>query len=251
MDAAFPLLSVLIWLPMVGGMVVAALGEQKAVQARLLALAIAVLTFAFSTSLFTGFDRETAAMQFVEDAVWIERFSIHYLLGVDGFSVPLILLTTFFGVLVVVAGWDIVRHRVHQYMASFLVMEGLMVGEELGKVVASLMAGDINVAFTSGVSVLGAAAQGIDVKMLTSISSRVSWKAGEALLISGEGTSLGSSLRPAARNAARPRKIASGNRNLRYFMRTPPRHPGWLRSVHGAPSSGSGDRSPPAGHPGP
>jgi NADH-quinone oxidoreductase subunit M len=123
-----PLLSVLIWLPILGGALVVALGEQKAAQARLLALAVSALTFFLSISLFTAFDRSTAAMQFVEHKVWIDAFSIYYYLGVDGFSVPLILLTTFFGVLVVIAGWESIRTRVHQYMASFLVMEGLMIG---------------------------------------------------------------------------------------------------------------------------
>jgi len=128
MQSTGHLLSSLIWIPIIGGVLVAALGERKASQARLLALAVSVLTFILSLSLFTQFDRGTAAMQFVERHIWIDSFDIYYLLGVDGFSVPLILLTTFFGVLVVIAGWEVIRHRVHQYLASFLVMEGLMVG---------------------------------------------------------------------------------------------------------------------------
>ena len=128
MQSTWPVLSLLIWIPIVGGILAAALGERKASQARLLALAVSLLTFVLSISLFTGFDRATANMQFVENKAWIEYFRINYFLGVDGFSVPLILLTTFFGVLVVIAGWDVIRTRVHQYMASFLVMEGLMVG---------------------------------------------------------------------------------------------------------------------------
>ena len=128
MQSTWPTLSLLIWIPIAGGLLAAALGERKASQARLLALAVSLLTFVLSISLFTGFDRSTANMQFVENKAWIEYFRINYFLGVDGFSVPLILLTTFFGVLVVIAGWDVIRTRVHQYMASFLVMEGLMVG---------------------------------------------------------------------------------------------------------------------------
>jgi NADH-quinone oxidoreductase subunit M len=128
MESTWPLLSLLIWIPILGGVAVVGLGEQKAAQARLLALVTSGLTFFLSLSLFTGFDRSTSAMQFVERSPWIDRFDIWYYLGVDGFSVPLILLTTFFGVLVVIAGWDIIRTRVHQYMASFLIMEGLMVG---------------------------------------------------------------------------------------------------------------------------
>ena len=128
MESTWPLLSSLIWVPMVGGVMVAALGEQKASQARLLALLVSVVTFAISLSLFGAFDRTTAAMQFVENSIWIDSLNVHYFLGVDGISVPLILLTTFFGVLVVIAGWEVIRSRVHQYLAAFLVMEGLMVG---------------------------------------------------------------------------------------------------------------------------
>jgi len=128
MQSTWPLLSSLIWIPIVGGVLVAALGEQKAAQARLLALAVSVVTFAISISLFSAFDRGTAEMQFVEHSVWIDTFRIYYYLGVDGISLPLILLTTFFGVLVVIAGWEVIRNRVHQYMSAFLIMEGLMVG---------------------------------------------------------------------------------------------------------------------------
>ncbi|MGH8035146.1 MAG: complex I subunit 4 family protein, partial [Lysobacterales bacterium] len=128
MQSTWPVLSLLIWIPIIGGIVVAALGEHKATQARLLALVLSVITLTLSVLLFEEFDRGTALMQFVENRPWIVAFNIQYFLGVDGFSVPLIVLTTFFGVLVVVAGWEVIRSRVHQYMASFLVMEGLMVG---------------------------------------------------------------------------------------------------------------------------
>jgi NADH-quinone oxidoreductase subunit M len=67
-------------------------------------------------------------MQFSELEPWIATFSVNYHLGVDGFSVPLILLTTFFGVLVVISSWEVIQDRVQQYMAAFLIMEGLMVG---------------------------------------------------------------------------------------------------------------------------
>jgi len=128
MDSTWPVLSALIWIPMIGGVLVAALGENKASQARSLALVVSAITFAISISLFTAFDRSTSDMQFVENTIWIDSFNIHYSLGVDGISVPLILLTTFFGVLVVIAGWEVIRNRVHQYLAAFLIMEGLMVG---------------------------------------------------------------------------------------------------------------------------
>jgi NADH-quinone oxidoreductase subunit M len=124
----WPILSLLIWLPIIGGLVVIAAGEHRASLARLLALLVSGLTFALSIFLYTAFDTSTAAMQFTEIKPWIETFDIWYFLGVDGFSVPLILLTTFFGVLVVIAGWEVIQVKVHQYMAAFLIMEGLMVG---------------------------------------------------------------------------------------------------------------------------
>ena len=128
MASNWPILSLLIWLPIIGGLVVLAAGEQRAALARLLALAVAAVTFVLSILMYAAFDTTTASMQFTELEPWIETFHIWYSLGVDGFSVPLILLTTFFGVLVVIAGWRIIQDKVHQYMASFLIMEGLMVG---------------------------------------------------------------------------------------------------------------------------
>ena len=128
MASNWPILSLLIWLPIFGGLVVIVAGEQRAGLARLLALVVSGLTFVLSIALYMAFDTSTAAMQFTELKPWIETFNIHYSLGVDGFSVPLILLTTFFGVLVVIAGWEVIQTKVHQYMAAFLIMEGLMVG---------------------------------------------------------------------------------------------------------------------------
>jgi NADH-quinone oxidoreductase subunit M len=124
----WPILSVLIWLPILGGVAVIILGDQRAALARLLSLLVATATFVLSLSMLASFDTSTAAMQFVELTPWITAFNINYHLGVDGFSVPLILLTTFFGPLVVIAGWEVITKKVHQYMAAFLIMEGLMVG---------------------------------------------------------------------------------------------------------------------------
>jgi len=122
------LLSILIWLPILGAVAVLVAGEQRPALARALALLISAATFLLSLPLFFSFDTATAAMQFVEYRPWIETFNIHYKLGIDGFSAPLILLTTLFGVLVVIAGWRSIQKNVSQYMAAFLVMEGLMVG---------------------------------------------------------------------------------------------------------------------------
>jgi len=128
------LLSILVWLPILGGVLLLAIGDGNDVQSprarmmRTTALAISVVTFLLSIGLYTGFDNATAAMQFVERKAWIEAFDVYYYLGVDGISAPLILLTTFITPLVVIAGWDVIQKRPAQYFAAFLVLEGLMIG---------------------------------------------------------------------------------------------------------------------------
>ncbi len=113
------LLSTLIWLPVLGAVAVMMAGAQRPAMAKGLALVISVATFLLGLPLFLSFDTSTAAMQFVELRPWIETFNIHYSLGVDGFSAPLILLTMFFGILVVIAGWRSIQKNVNQYMAAF------------------------------------------------------------------------------------------------------------------------------------
>ncbi len=122
------LLSVLIWLPIVGGALVLLLGERNIALGRWVALGTALLTFGLSIPLYTGFDSSTAAMQFVERLPWIATFNADYALGVDGIALPLILLTTFMTIPVIVAAWTVIEARPAQYFAAFLVMEGLMIG---------------------------------------------------------------------------------------------------------------------------
>ncbi len=128
MSADWPILSTVIWLPVLGGMLVAFSGDKAPNVSRWLALVVAVLTFLLSLSLYTGFDSGTASMQFQENIPWIESFKVNYHLGVDGISMPLIILTTFITILVVIAGWEVIQNKPSQYMAAFLVMEGVMVG---------------------------------------------------------------------------------------------------------------------------
>lgn len=126
MFAELPLLSVLIWLPILGGVVAIMLGDQRDLL-KPFALGIAAVTMLLSFGLYTGFDSNTHQMQFVEKLPWIETFNIFYHLGVDGFSMPLIILTTISTLLVVVAAWEVIQHRPSQYLAAFLIMEGLMI----------------------------------------------------------------------------------------------------------------------------
>ena len=121
------LLSLLIWLPIAGGLLVMLLGGRGRSD-RWLSLLISVLVFVLSLPLWTAFDRSTADMQFVERFPWIEAFRVEYFLGVDGISMPLILLTTFLTPLVVLAGWKVIKQRPAQYFAAFLMLEGLMIG---------------------------------------------------------------------------------------------------------------------------
>jgi NADH-quinone oxidoreductase subunit M len=122
-------LSLAIWLPIAGGPGVLALGDdRRAPLARTLSLIVAVLTFVVTLPLYTGFNPHTAAMQFVELRDWIPAFNVHYHLGVDGISLLLVLLTSFTTILVVIAGWRVIHEKVAQYLAAFLIMEGLMIG---------------------------------------------------------------------------------------------------------------------------
>ncbi len=123
-----PLLSLVIWFPILGGVAVLFVGDDNPGRAKALSLAVAILSFLASIPLYTLFDVSTAAMQFQESVPWIPALSVNYHLGVDGFSMPLILLTAFMTVLVVIAGWEVIQYRVAQYMAAFLIMEGLMIG---------------------------------------------------------------------------------------------------------------------------
>jgi NADH-quinone oxidoreductase subunit M len=124
----WPILSITIWIPIIGGVLVLGSGDRDPMVTKWLALATAMLTLFLSIPLYTGFDTGTATMQFVERASWVPSLGIQYYLGVDGISMPLILLTTFITVLVVIAGWEVISYKPSQYMAAFLIMEGVMVG---------------------------------------------------------------------------------------------------------------------------
>ncbi len=128
MSADWPILSVVIWLPIIGGLLVLGSGDRAPNVTRWLALLVSILTFVLSIPLYTGFDASTAQMQFVENLPWIPAFDINYHLGVDGISMPLVLLTTFVTILVIIAGWEVIQYKPSQYMAAFLIMEGVMVG---------------------------------------------------------------------------------------------------------------------------
>ena len=124
----WPILSVLIWLPVAAGAAMLLLGDKSIALGRWIALITTAVTFGISTLLWTHFDTTTAQMQFVEERNWIPLFNAFYSIGVDGIAMPLIVLTAFITPLVVIAGWSVVDKRPAQYYAAFLVLEGLMIG---------------------------------------------------------------------------------------------------------------------------
>jgi NADH-quinone oxidoreductase subunit M len=126
---SFPILSTAIWLPIVFGLAVLAVGSDKNPgAARWLALIGSVLGFLVTLPLISGFDSSVATLQFVEQANWIERFHITYHLGVDGISMWFVVLTGLITPIVVIAGWEVITEHVSQYMAAFLILSGIMIG---------------------------------------------------------------------------------------------------------------------------
>jgi NADH-quinone oxidoreductase subunit M len=123
------ILSLAIWIPVAFGALLLAIGRQENANAsRWIALIGAIIGFAVTIPLMTDFDTTTAAMQFVEKASWIERFKAFYHLGVDGISMWFVPLTAFITIIVVLAGWEVIEDRPHQYYGAFLILSGLMVG---------------------------------------------------------------------------------------------------------------------------
>ena len=123
----WPILSLIVWLPIVAGTAILFISDARAALGKTIALVAALVALLLTVVAISGFDATTAAMQFQEKTVWIEAFSIHYHLGVDGLSLPLIALTALTTVIVVTAGWGI-ADRVGQYMGAFLILSGLMSG---------------------------------------------------------------------------------------------------------------------------
>ena len=123
------LLNLAIWVPIFFGVLVLATGsDRNARAARVIALIGAVLGFAVTLPLYTGFNPNASGFQFTYFKPWIESFNVHYDLGIDGISLLLILLNSFTTVLVVIAGWEVIKERVAQYMAAFLFLSGFMNG---------------------------------------------------------------------------------------------------------------------------
>jgi NADH-quinone oxidoreductase subunit M len=118
-----PYLSLAIWVPIVAGLGVLAVGRERAAgAARWIALVGAIVGFLVTLPLWLHFEAGTSDLQFVEHLEWIPRFDIYYFLGVDGISMLFVLLNSLTTLFVVWAGWEVIQTRVAQYMAAFLIM---------------------------------------------------------------------------------------------------------------------------------
>src|SRR5258708_18773150 len=130
-EAGFPLLSLLTWLPLVGGAVIMSVrGDEATVasNARWAALWTSLIVFALSLVLWAKFDQTQAGFQFVENATWLPALGISYKMGVDGISVLFVLLSTALTPICILASWESITSRVREYMIAFLVLETMMVG---------------------------------------------------------------------------------------------------------------------------
>ena len=123
------LLNLLIWLPIIGGVFVFLTADDNNPNvSRYLSLFTVVLTLLICIPLVTGFNVNDSNMQFVEDIPWMPALGIHYLIGIDGLSLILIVLSVFTNLIVILATWESIKKRVAQYFAAFLIMQGLLVG---------------------------------------------------------------------------------------------------------------------------
>src|SRR3990167_11267247 len=123
------LLNLLIWLPIIGGVLIALTGDDsKPNMSRYLSLFIVLLTLGLCLPLMQGFDLSTYKMQYIDDIAWMPVLGIRYSLGIDGLSLLLIVLSVFTNLVVILATWTSIKKRIAQYLASFLIMQGLLVG---------------------------------------------------------------------------------------------------------------------------
>ena len=125
-SGSWPILSVLVFLPLAGIAVLPLLRSDGA--AKLWALTVTIVNALVSVLLYTGFDAQTASYQFQEKLPWIPSLNIHYALGIDGISLLLILMTTFLTPLCILCSWRAISNRVKEFMVCILVMETAMLG---------------------------------------------------------------------------------------------------------------------------
>ncbi|NOX19994.1 MAG: NADH-quinone oxidoreductase subunit M [Nitrospirae bacterium] len=128
MEIGYPILSTLIFLPIVGGALLMLIGRRQETLIKFWALAVSVITFVLSLPLFTNFDKTTHKMQFVERVEWIPQWGIQYYVGIDGISVLFILLSTLVTILCVLISWNSITEKVKEFYVAILLIEGAMIG---------------------------------------------------------------------------------------------------------------------------
>lgn len=123
-----PVLSVLIWLPIMAAVAILLIGDKRKQLVRAIALLTMMASMLMCIPLYMHFDANSYQMQFVENLLWIPNFDIHYALGIDGISLIMVMLSTFTSLIVVIAACEAIEDKVAQYMATFLILQGMMVG---------------------------------------------------------------------------------------------------------------------------
>jgi len=124
----FPILSMLIFLPLVGAAVILLMQRANEKAIKMVSLLVSIATFVLSLPLFTNFDKSTHLMQFVERHEWIPSLNMNYYLGLDGISVLFVLLATLITILCVLISWESIKTKTKEFFISLLVMEGAMIG---------------------------------------------------------------------------------------------------------------------------
>jgi NADH-quinone oxidoreductase subunit M len=125
---AYPILSTLIFLPIIGAGIILLLSRTQEKLIKMVALVVSIIVFILSLPLFTGFDKSTHLMQFVEKHQWIPDWNITYSLGIDGISVLFVLLSTLVTILCVLISWNSIKAKLKEFYIALLVMEGAMIG---------------------------------------------------------------------------------------------------------------------------
>jgi NADH-quinone oxidoreductase subunit M len=125
---AYPILSTLIFLPLVGAGIILLLRRTQEKLIKMSALVVSIVVFLLSLPLFTEFDKSTHLMQFVEKHQWIPYWNITYSLGIDGISVLFVLLSTLVTILCVLISWNSIKAKLKEFYIAILVMEGAMIG---------------------------------------------------------------------------------------------------------------------------
>ncbi|MEO7031874.1 MAG: NADH-quinone oxidoreductase subunit M [Herbaspirillum sp.] len=129
MQSTLPLLSLAVWCPITFGVIVLAVGSgRNSAWVRPLSLLGALISLLVTLPLIMGFDNAAHGMQFVEKITWVARYNVNYYLGIDGLSLWFVPLTAFITVVIVISAWQVIQNKIAQYMGSFLILSGLMIG---------------------------------------------------------------------------------------------------------------------------